>query len=169
MEVKIEVKEEFDEYDQRYVASQLSTELDLTELKDESDKYSLETGNKNVAMRIKEKQSEEKRLLTERGTLVTLAIAVTALDNSIPPYFIFPRKSYRAHFVRSGPPSSIDDANPSGWMTEIHFIKFAEHFIHNVRCSKEKPVLWLLDNHNSHLLIIALDNFKQNVSISLQP
>ncbi|XP_072391314.1 uncharacterized protein [Diabrotica undecimpunctata] len=47
MEVKIEVKEEFDEYDQRYVASQLSTELDLTELKDESAKYSLETGNKS--------------------------------------------------------------------------------------------------------------------------
>ncbi|XP_050510000.1 uncharacterized protein LOC126886904 [Diabrotica virgifera virgifera] len=49
MEVKVEVNKEFDEYDQRYVATQLSTELDRIELKDESDKYSLETGNKNYS------------------------------------------------------------------------------------------------------------------------
>ncbi|XP_028142463.2 uncharacterized protein LOC114336318 isoform X2 [Diabrotica virgifera virgifera] len=47
MDVKVEVKEELEEYDQRYVASQLSTEVHLPEFKDEPDKYSLQIGNKN--------------------------------------------------------------------------------------------------------------------------
>lgn len=57
---------------------------------------------------------------------------------------------------------SIGDANPSGWMNEEHFIKFAHHFVKFVKSSTDKPVLLLLDNHNSHLSIEALDFFKDN-------
>ena len=39
----------------------------------------------------------------ERGTLVTIACAVQALGNSIPPFFVFPRKRYKDHFVQNGP------------------------------------------------------------------
>ena len=42
----------------------------------------------------------------ERGTLVTLACAVSATGNSIPPYFIFPRVHFRDHFINNGPPGS---------------------------------------------------------------
>ena len=34
----------------------------------------------------------------ERGTLFTTALAVNAQGNSIPPYFIFPRKKFQDHF-----------------------------------------------------------------------
>ncbi|KAJ8928692.1 hypothetical protein NQ314_018702 [Rhamnusium bicolor] len=93
----------------------------------------------------------------ERGTLVTLTVAVSASGNSIPPFFIFPRVNFRDHFIRDGPVGSLGDANPSGWMKEEHFIKFIKHFIHHARCSKERPVLLLLDNHESHLSVPALD------------
>lgn len=98
----------------------------------------------------------------ERGTLVTLTVAVSASGNAVPPFFIFPRVNYRDHFIRDAPVGSLGDANPSGWMKEEHFVKFIKHFIHHVRCSKERPVLLLLDNHDSHLSIEALDNCKQN-------
>ncbi|KAF2880958.1 hypothetical protein ILUMI_25217 [Ignelater luminosus] len=54
------------------------------------------------------------------------------------------------------------DANPSGWMKEENFIKYAKHFVQHVKPSKEKPVLLLLDNHDSHFSIEALDYFKAN-------
>lgn len=31
----------------------------------------------------------------ERGTLVTVGVAVNAIGNSVPPIFIFPRKNFR--------------------------------------------------------------------------
>lgn len=104
----------------------------------------------------------------ERGTLVTLTVAVFASGNSIPPIFIFPKVNFRNHFIRDDPVGSVGDANPSGWMKE-HFIKFVNHFIHHVRCSKERPVLLLLDNHESHLSITALDICKQNGVTVLHP
>lgn len=73
----------------------------------------------------------------ERGTLVTVAVAVNAAGNSIPPFIIFPRKKFKPHFIRDGPAGCSGDANPSGWMVEENFIKYAEHFVAHVRCSKE--------------------------------
>jgi len=103
-----------------------------------------------------------KLVSAERGALVTLTVAVSASGNTTPPFFIFPRVNYRDHFLRDGPSGSLGDANPSGWMKEEHFIKFIKHFIHHARCSKERPVLLLLDNHDSHLSITALDICKEN-------
>ncbi|KAL1247227.1 hypothetical protein QQF64_022603 [Cirrhinus molitorella] len=33
----------------------------------------------------------------ERGKLVAVAVAINALGNSIPPFFVFPRKRFHAH------------------------------------------------------------------------
>ncbi|GBP80086.1 hypothetical protein EVAR_22009_1 [Eumeta japonica] len=49
----------------------------------------------------------------ERGTLVTVAIAVNAIGNAIPSFFVFPRVRYQEHFVRDGPIGSAGSANPS--------------------------------------------------------
>ncbi|XP_025192175.1 uncharacterized protein LOC112592366 [Melanaphis sacchari] len=98
----------------------------------------------------------------ERGTLVTLAFAVSALGNSVPPYFIFPRVHFKDHFIAKGPLGCAGSANPSGWMKETHFIDYLKHFVSHVRCSKTKPVLLLLDNHDSHLSIEGLNYSKEN-------
>ncbi|XP_071645795.1 uncharacterized protein [Temnothorax longispinosus] len=96
----------------------------------------------------------------ERKTLVTVAIAVSALGNTIPPFFMFPRENYKDHFVQSGPMGSSGDANKSGWMKEENFIKFARHFVRYARPFKARPVLLLLDKHD--LSTEVLDYFENN-------
>lgn len=98
----------------------------------------------------------------ERGTLVTAAFAVNAAGNAIPPFLIFPRVKFHQHFLRDGPTGCDGDANPSGWMMEQNFVKFAKHFVSYARCSEKRPSLLLLDNHDSHLSAEALDYFKAN-------
>nr|XP_047124426.1 MFS-type transporter clz9-like [Hydra vulgaris] len=87
----------------------------------------------------------------ERGTLVTLACTINAIGNSIPPFFIFPRKNFKDRFLISAPTGSAGDANPSG----------------NTKCTKEKPCLLLLDNHETHLSIEGLDLAKNNGIVML--
>lgn len=54
----------------------------------------------------------------ERGTLVTLAFAVSALGNSVPSYFIFSKVHFKDHFIAKGPLRCAGSANSSGWMKE---------------------------------------------------
>ncbi|XP_008189487.1 uncharacterized protein LOC103311591, partial [Acyrthosiphon pisum] len=99
----------------------------------------------------------------ERGTLVTLAFEVSALGNSIPPYFIFRRVySFKDHFLAKRPLGCASSANPSSWMKETHFIDYLKHFVRYVRCSKTKPFILLLYNHDSHLSIEGLKYSKEN-------
>ncbi len=57
----------------------------------------------------------------ERGTLVTVVYTINAAGNVLPPMFIFPRKNFRDHFTRGGPPGCIGQANKSGWINEELF------------------------------------------------
>ena len=98
----------------------------------------------------------------ERGSLVTMALAVSAIGNSVPPFFVFPRVNYKEHFVRDGPAGCSGDAHPSGWMTENGFLKYIKHFVGHVHSSKENPCLVLIDNHSSHLSSDVLDYCKEN-------
>lgn len=107
----------------------------------------------------------------ERGTLVTVAMAVNALGNTIPPMFVFPRIRYHEHFVRDGPPGSIGCGNSSEWMEKIAFLKFLKHFQHHTRSSINNKTFLLLDNHISHITVAALDFCKENgiVVLSFPP
>lgn len=103
----------------------------------------------------------------ERGTLVTVAFAVNAIGNAIPPFFVFPRVRYQDHFVRDGPIGSAGSANPSGWMQDETFIHFLEHFKKHTNPSSSHKVLLVLDNHYSHIHINALDFCKTNSIVML--
>jgi hypothetical protein len=102
-----------------------------------------------------------KLVTAQRGKLGTLALAVSATGNTVPPFFIFPRVNFRAHFLKGAPAGSEGDANPTGWMKAGQFLKFVKHFVSHVKHSKGRPVV-LLDNHNSHLSIAALDYCTEN-------
>ena len=52
-------------------------------------------------------------------------------------------------------------------MTEADFELFLGHFIRNVRSSKQRKVLLLLDNHSSHLSVNALKMAKDSGVIML--
>lgn len=93
----------------------------------------------------------------ERGTTVTMITAVSASGNSVPPLFVFPRVNFKPFMLHGAPPGSIGAANPSGWSNEVIFQQFFEHFLKHVRPSIEKPVLLLIDNHESHITIPLID------------
>nr|XP_023028779.1 jerky protein homolog-like [Leptinotarsa decemlineata] len=103
----------------------------------------------------------------ERGQLVTSASVVNANGNSVPPFLIFPRKEFKDFMVANGPPVCVGASHFSGWMTCDKFLLFMKHLVHFVRCSKEKPVLMVLDNHESHLSISVLNFCKENGVILL--
>ncbi|XP_074042558.1 uncharacterized protein [Leptinotarsa decemlineata] len=92
----------------------------------------------------------------ERGTLVTLACALSAAGNTVPPFFIFSRVHFKSHFPRDAPPGSDGSANLSGWMKEVHFIQYIQ------QASEENPLLLLIDNHDSHSSPEALNICKDH-------
>ncbi|XP_063234886.1 tigger transposable element-derived protein 6-like [Bacillus rossius redtenbacheri] len=95
----------------------------------------------------------------ERGTMIA---AVNAAGNSIPPLFIFPRVNFKLFMLNGAPCGSVGVGNPSGWSNETIFVQFMQHFVKHVRPSVEIPVLLLMDNHESHVNIPAIDLAKQS-------
>jgi hypothetical protein len=75
----------------------------------------------------------------ERGTLVTVAMTVSATGNKIPPFFIFPRVHFKNYFLNSAPIGSAEGANLSGWMKEEHFVECMKHFVDHAKPSVERP------------------------------
>lgn len=84
---------------------------------------------------------------SERGTLITMCLAVNAMGNVIPPMFIFPRVNYKEYFIRGGPTGCIGAANKSGWMQGAEFLTFMKHFSNYVRPTVDRKILILLNNH----------------------
>ena len=107
----------------------------------------------------------------ERGVLVTMCFAVSATGSCVPPQFVFPRVHFKDHFIKCGPSCCIGSAHPSGWMTSDNFLVFMKHFVQVVKCTKEHPVLLLLDNHDSYTSIQTIDFCKENgvVLLSFPP
>lgn len=100
----------------------------------------------------------------ERGNLVTMVGIVSASGNTIPPVFIFPRARFHDTFMNGAPPGSLGLVNSpsSGWMTSSLFFKTMEHVVNHTKCTKEDPILLLLDNHESHCSLDVIIFAKEN-------
>lgn len=100
----------------------------------------------------------------ERGVLVTLCCGINAIGNSMPPFFVFPRVNVQSFWMEAAPPGSIANGHPkaSGWMTSENFVEFLKHFRGHAKPSEQKPVLLILDNHQSHISIEAIDYAKEH-------
>ena len=70
---------------------------------------------------------------------------------------IFPRVRYREHFICCGPPGCIGRATRSGWINADLFVDFLMHISEFTGCSPDRKILVLMDNHESHLSIVAID------------
>ena len=75
---------------------------------------------------------------------------------------VFPRVKLRDHMMKSAPPDLIGVANPSGWMSATCFTEFIKHFIKHTKCSKDRPVILILDKHDSHISTETIDLSKEN-------
>jgi len=97
----------------------------------------------------------------ERGTLTTLVGCINAQGGSIPPFMVFPRVHFKDSMLSGAPPGSTETAQISGWVNKEIFQQWLKHFVESTRCSLEKPALLLLDNHMSHLSIVAINYAKK--------
>lgn len=98
----------------------------------------------------------------ERGTLITMCGTINALGNSIPPLIIFPRVHYKDFMIKGAPHGTVGAANPSGWISADIFLYYLQHFVKHSSPTKDKPVLLVMDNHDSHISLKAIDYAKTN-------
>lgn len=103
----------------------------------------------------------------ERGSNVTLIACVNALGNSIPPCLIFPRVHYKNHMTKGAPPETLGLATQNGWSNTEMFEIYFDHFLKHVNSSKDKKILLILDNHESHLSIRIIEKARENNIIML--
>lgn len=108
---------------------------------------------------------------TERGELVTFCGIVSAIGNTVPPIFIFPRVHYKPHFINGAPEGSLGLATKTGWMNCELYVEALQHIQKHTCCSRENPILLLCDNHESHISIEAVDYCRANgiVYLSFPP
>ncbi|KAB0802144.1 hypothetical protein PPYR_04330 [Photinus pyralis] len=93
----------------------------------------------------------------ERGQNVTLIAGINAIGNHLPPMFVFPRVHFKEFMLKGAPVGSKGGANQSGWSNEKLFLEWLDFFIEHARPSKEKPVLLILDNHESHVSVAVIE------------
>lgn len=107
----------------------------------------------------------------ERDILVTTCLTICAAGYALPPVLIFPRKKFKDHMIRGAPPGTLGLATPTGWMNTETFVQTIAHFIKRTSSAIDNPSLLVMDNHESHLSIEALDLAKANgvTIITLHP
>ena len=108
----------------------------------------------------------------ERGKNVTCVCCVSASGAYVPPMIIFPRKRIPELLKRGAPPGSIFVGRSKGWIDKELFVMWLKHFVAVVKCTKECPILLVLDGHVSHTQSIkALDFARKSgvIMLSLPP
>ncbi|XP_039968990.1 uncharacterized protein LOC120780810 [Bactrocera tryoni] len=83
----------------------------------------------------------------EKGTNVSLALAVSASGQSILPFFLFPRVNMKEIFMTHASHGAVGVANGSGYMNSDVFPQFMRHFIKHSGANADSPTMLLLDNH----------------------
>lgn len=107
----------------------------------------------------------------ERGTLVTFCGIISAIGGTIPPMYIYPRVRMKNHFLYGSVPASVGYGTKSGWMTAPIFVKLLEHIQNHTKSSPTSPILLLLDNHETHVSVDAINYARDNgiVLLSFPP
>ena len=107
----------------------------------------------------------------ERGKNHTAVFCMSASGLFVPPMLVFPRIRLPEALLRGAPPGILGAATSSGWMDNDTFVDWLKHFQAHVRPSSTNKVLLLLDNHNSHKSLAAIDYARQNgiIMLSIPP
>ncbi|GBM09331.1 hypothetical protein AVEN_135059-1 [Araneus ventricosus] len=94
----------------------------------------------------------------EWGVLVTAETCVNAAGNFLPPMFVFPRKKENPLLMDDAPPGSFAVYHESGWINKETFLVWFKKFLEHSNPGPKKPVLLIIDGHNSHTKSLELVN-----------
>ncbi|XP_071040606.1 uncharacterized protein [Parasteatoda tepidariorum] len=108
---------------------------------------------------------------SERGKLTTVICCCNAAGSFIPPFFIYGRKRMVGRLLDGAPLGSLATCTDNGWINGPKFLDWLHHFVENTHPTPEKKVILILDNHESHKYIEALEYARKNnlIFISLPP
>jgi hypothetical protein len=107
----------------------------------------------------------------ERGRTTTVVCCCNAAGSFIPPFMIFARKRMVPRLLDGAPPGTQGTCSDNGWINGPVFLEWLRFFVETVRPTSEKKVMLVLDNHESHKYLPALEYASQNhvVFVSLAP
>nr|CAI5839226.1 unnamed protein product [Callosobruchus analis] len=95
----------------------------------------------------------------ERGESITVTGMISAVGGTVPPVFLYPRLRNPMEYLGDDyPAGSLALGNKTGYMTSAIFPQIIDHFAGHVKCSKEDKVLLIMDNHESHISVKAIES-----------
>jgi len=80
----------------------------------------------------------------------------------VPPMFIFKIKNMNSRLVNNCTPGAIGVPSPPGWIDTNLFVRYLQHFVQHVKPSASNQVLVILDGHQSHKSIEAIQFARDN-------
>lgn len=93
----------------------------------------------------------------EKGKTVTAICCCNAIGQFVPPALILPGKRMNNPALMNGAPAGcLGLRSESGWVSTELFLCWMKHFAEHVKPTKERPVLLIVDNHESHRAIAVL-------------
>lgn len=104
---------------------------------------------------------------TERGSLTTIILTMSATGQYIPPLIVYPNKKPPNDVtVPTGSKFSYSNKK-KGWSNTEIFSEYIDHFIEYTKPTKNDPVLLILDNHTSHMAVEIAEKCRNNHIIVL--
>ena len=94
------------------------------------------------------------KVSAERGTSTTILVAGSAAGLVVPPMMIFKGKRLTKDLTKDGVPGTFFSVSDNGWSDRDLFFEWIKFFISNI--PPARPVLLLLDGHESHMSLEAL-------------
>ena len=88
-----------------------------------------------------------------------------------PPFLIFPRARFKQELLDQGPVGVVGAASKIGWVNELIFMKWFEHFIQFFQPQhRASPYLLIMDGHSSHVNYELVTRARENnLSVLILP
>ena len=107
---------------------------------------------------------------SERGQTTTILVACSVSRTYITPIMIFKRKRNKPELVDHAPAGTVGCCSPNRWIDADLFLEYLKHFVKFTKCSKDSPVLLILDGHKTHTKILSTIEYAQeNGVVMLSP
>lgn len=104
---------------------------------------------------------------SERGTLTTVILGMSASGQHIPPLVVYPNKKAPTDVIVPDGTIFEYSTKKRGWSNTEIFSRYIDHFIKYTSPSKTDPVLLILDNHTSHMALEIAEKCNNNNIIVL--